>query len=449
MIKRISIIFLVLVAASILVSCGPSMVSFKRLERANLQIPPVTRLAVVDFDDPTNRNLGPAVGNVLVSQLNGQGFYQIMERGKIQSVMKEHAFNMTGAVDPGTIKELGAILGVDAIITGEIISYNVETNRRTEMVEKKEGTGRYEEVEKTNPFTKKKYKVKEEIMRTVLVPEERTSKSGTVSINYRMVDIASGKVAVSKTQSSSSQRSYKDNIPGDEQILSGLLNTVTEAFVKDISPHYIMVAKRLIKSKADPNEAGAAYAKQGEWKRASEIWEKLSATGNKTDAALWHNLGVAYEAMGDVEKAEQTYNQALKMEPTNRVYIQDVAQLRNAFRGSLPSENQQVAVNSGNNAKPALAKGDGMVIRLENTGEIYIDIGSKSGIKLNDRLLVYGEKEIRNLDTGEILDVEQVDKAELTVSKVMLNTSLCRISKQLSSNKIVLKDKVRVVEVEK
>ncbi len=340
--NRFKLFLPAVIAILILVSCGPPTVRFKRLERANLQMPMVTRLAVVDFSDPTERNLGPAVGNVLVSQLTTQGYYQIVERGNIQSVMKEHAFNMTGAVDPGTIKELGVILGADAIITGEIVSYNVETNRRTEMVEKKIGTGKYQEVEKTNPFTKKKYKVKEEIMKTVLVPEERTSKSGTVSINYRMVDIASGKIVVSKTQSSSSQRSYKDNIPGDDQILNTLLGNVTEAFVKDISPHYVVIMKRLVKSKADSKEMGAAYAKQGEWKRASEIWERLSV-GKQNDAALWHNLGVAYEAMGEVDKAEQTYNKALKIEPGNRVYIGDVAQLRNAFRGTLPSENQQVA----------------------------------------------------------------------------------------------------------
>ncbi|MDQ7799041.1 MAG: DUF6340 family protein [Candidatus Edwardsbacteria bacterium] len=447
MMNRLKLFLPSALAALILFSCGPSTVRLKRLERANLQIPPVTRLAVVDFDDPTHRSLGPAVGNVLVSQLNTQGFYQIMERGKIQSVMKEHAFNMTGAVDPGTIKELGAILGVDAIITGEIISYNVETNRRTEMVERKTGTGRYEEVEKTNPFTKKKYKVKEEIMKTVLVPEERTSKSGTVSINYRMVDIASGKVAVSKTQSSSSQRSYKDNIPGDEQILSGLLNSVTEAFVKDISPHYIVVAKRLLKSKADPNQMGAAYAKQGEWRRAAEIWEKLSAV-NQKDPALWHNLGVAYEAMGEVEKAELAYNKAQVIEPGNRLYIEDTAQLRNAFRGALPSENQQVAVNNANGPS-SVSAGDGKIVRIESTGEIYVDIGSKSGLKAGDRLLVFGQREIRNPDTGEILDVEQVDKAELSVTKVMLNSALCLISKQQTGNKLALKDKVKIIKIDK
>jgi curli biogenesis system outer membrane secretion channel CsgG len=422
------------------------MVRFRRLERANLQIPAVTRLAVVDFDDPTRRGVGPAVGNVLVSQLASQGYYQIMERGKIQSVMKEHAFNLTGAVDPATIRELGGLLGVDAIITGEIVSYNVETNLRTEMVEKKVGTGQYQEVEKKKPFSDKTYKVKEEIMKTVLVPEERTSKSGTVSINYRMVDIASGKVAVSKTHSASSQRSYKDNIPGDDQILGQLLTKVTDSFVSDISPHYIAVAKRVLKPKSDPGETGAAYARQGEWRRATEIWQRFAAA-NPKDAALWHNLGVASEAMGQIEEAEQNYNRALALEPQNRLYIENIAQLRNAFRGSLPSENQQTAA-AGNSQDPATASA-GKIIRLESTGEIYVDIGAKAGLKPGDRLMAYGEKEIRNPDTGEILDVEAFEKAELLVVKVMINSTLCRSHKSLSASKLAIKDKVRIIKVDK
>ena len=63
--------------------------------------------------------------------------------------------------------------------------------------------------------------------------------------------------------------------------------------------------------------------------------------------------------------------------------------------------------------------------------------------------MVFGEKEIRNPDTGEILDVEQVDKAELTVAKVMQNTAVCTVSKQLTSNKLVVKDKVKVVKAGK
>ncbi len=105
-------------------------------------------------------------------------------------------------------------------------------------------------------------------------------------------------------------------------------------------------------------------------------------------------------------------------------------------------------VNTAQNSNP-VSTGDGKIIRLESTGEVYVDIGSKSGLKVGDRFLVFGEKEIRNLDTGEILDVEQVDKAELTVSKVMQNTALCVISKQLTNNKLALKDKVKIIRAEK
>lgn len=329
--------YLALAAVIILaaVSCGPVIVAIRRTEKPRLEIPAIKRVAVVDFQDPYRyNNLGAGVGNVLVSKLAEQGYYDMMEREKINSVMTEHKFNLTGAVDPNTVKQLGGLLGVDAIITGEILAYKVETSKRMEKVERKEGTGRYEEVEKTNVITKKKYKVKQEIMKTVLVDEERTTKSGTVSINYRLIDIATGKVVASKSQSASYNKWFKDNAPGDDQILSGLLNQVTDAFVGDISPHYVNVTKRLMKSKADPNDIGVKYARAGDWQRAAEIWER-SAASLPGDPGLWHNIGVAYEALGSYDKALESYKRASDLEPANETYIQDQAGVRNAYRRGL------------------------------------------------------------------------------------------------------------------
>jgi hypothetical protein len=61
-------------------------------------------------------------------------------------------------------------------------------------------------------------------------------------------------------------------------------------------------------------------------------------------------------------------------------------------------------------------------------------------------VIVYGEKEIRNPDTGEVMGVDSFDKAELTVTKVMDNISLCKNSKTLSNNKLTVKDKVKLVK---
>ncbi len=426
------------------VSCGPVFVSFQRLERAKQQIPPANRVAVVDFEDTAKPGRGQAVGSRLVAELGSQGYYQVLERARIQAVMKEHAFNLTGAVDPSTVRELGGLLGVDAIITGEILAYDVQTTKRTEKVERKEGTGQYEEVEKTNPFTKKKYRVKEEIMKTVLVDEDRFDKTGTVSVNYRMIDIASGQVVVSKAHTQSYQKTLKKNTVSDEEILSELLAAVTKAFVAEISPHYITVAKRLLASKSDPKNMGQLYAKQGLWPRALEIWERAAAQSPQ-DPALWHNIGVGYEALGKIEAAEQAYLKALQLDPGNRLFIENVSQIKTAFRGSLPSGGASAEPLPGA-APPQPAELVPKIIRIEATGEVYIDIGQKSGVKAGDRFLVVGEREIRNPDTGELLDTDVFDKAELAVTKVMENISVCRIVKTLPGKKLAIKDKVRPIK---
>lgn len=438
-IKRIGLT--AVLAALTAVSCGPVFVSIKRLERARLQIPPVSRVAVVDFEDATRMGRGPAVGSRLAAELGSQGYYQVLERARIQSVMKEHAFNLTGAVDPSTVRELGGLLGVDAIITGEILSYDVQTTVRTEKVERKEGTGQYEEVEKTNPFTKKKYKVKEEIKKTVLVDEDRFDKSGTVSVNYRMIDIASGQVVVGKTHTKSYQKTLKKNTVGDEEVLAELLTGVTAGFVGDISPHYVTVSRKLMSSKADPKNLGQTYAKQGEWQRALEIWER-AASQAPSDPALWHNIGVAHEAMGRIEQAEQSYNKALQLNPGNKALIETVAQIRNAFRGALPSNqggSQALAAENPGQPLELVPK----IIKLETTGEVYINIGNKSGVRAGDRYLAVGEREIRNPDTGELLDTDVFDKAELAVVKVMENISVCRVVKTIPGHKLAVKDKVK------
>lgn len=425
-------------------SCGPVFVSVKRLERARLQIPPVSRVAVVDFEDATRRGRGPGVGSRLVAELGSQGYYQVLERARIQSVMKEHAFNLTGAVDPATAKELGGLLGVDAIITGEILSYDVQTTKRAEKVERKEGTGQYEEVEKTNPFTKKKYKVKEEIMKTVLVDEDRFDKTGTVSVNYRMIDIASGQVVVSKTHTQNYQKTLKKNTVGDDEVLAELLTGVTSGFVGDISPHYVTVSKKLMSSKADPKNLGQAYAKQGEWQRAVEIWERAAAQA-PNDPALWHNIGVGREAMGRIEQAEEAYNRALQIEPGSKAYIDNVAQIKRAFRGRLPtSQGGSQALAEENPGQPLELVPK--ILKLEPTGEVYINIGNKSGVKAGDRFTAVGEREIRNPDTGELMDTDVYDKAELAVAKVMENISVCRVVKLLPGQKLAVKDKVKPIK---
>jgi len=51
------------------------------------------------------------------------------------------------------------------------------------------------------------------------------------------------------------------------------------------------------------------------WKSSVSLWENATAK-NPNDPLSWSNLGLAYDALEDYEKASKAYDQALKVEPT-------------------------------------------------------------------------------------------------------------------------------------
>ncbi len=100
------------------------------------QTPDKARIAVLPLTDTNNQakneGYGEAIAGMLMTELiNGQVF-QVVERSEIDKMMQELAFQYSGAVDAGTAKQIGVILGVDILVFGTVAKFDqvVETDIR-------------------------------------------------------------------------------------------------------------------------------------------------------------------------------------------------------------------------------------------------------------------------------------------------------------------------------
>lgn len=94
------------------------------------------KIAVIEFTnlDGSVTAFGQFLAEELITKLFtvGGGKFEVVERSQLQKVFAELGFQMTGAVDENTVKKLGKVLGVDAIITGSItdLENSVKINAR-------------------------------------------------------------------------------------------------------------------------------------------------------------------------------------------------------------------------------------------------------------------------------------------------------------------------------
>ncbi|WP_430014173.1 CsgG/HfaB family protein [Microcystis ichthyoblabe FBCC-A1114] len=93
------------------------------------------RVAVLDFDysglsNPqwlTFFNGGASgVSDILVNKLVESGRYTVIERSRIDAVLREQNFGASGRVDAATAAQIGQILGVDVVIIGSITQFDLQ-----------------------------------------------------------------------------------------------------------------------------------------------------------------------------------------------------------------------------------------------------------------------------------------------------------------------------------
>lgn len=78
-------------------------------------------IAVLDFDAKNmNQESADAVTDLLRTELFNTGYFKVVERQRIQKILEEQKFQVTGLTDADEVVEIGRLLNVKAILLGTV-----------------------------------------------------------------------------------------------------------------------------------------------------------------------------------------------------------------------------------------------------------------------------------------------------------------------------------------
>ena len=316
--KIVHIATLVLIALVFfaIIGCSTSTISIDRLAPPKYAIEGGKHLAVVNFTSPDSApSAGGKIASVFVSKLAPTKYYELMERSRMDAIMAEFRFSQTEYASPEKAKELGKILNVDYIITGEVTAFSVED----------EDTFKREQRIRPAGFYFDSYGRKQVHFQTYFVDIPVKIRRATVSASFRMIHIETSRIILgeSKTVTSHKRATGSQEIaslPARDQMLTNLVDDITEYFTTMIAPYPVHDVRSIEKGKTPECKAGYRLARNGLWEEAAAEWEKaLSARSD--DPAPYNNLGVAAEMRGDYDKACEYYTKALHMNYDSKLYM--------------------------------------------------------------------------------------------------------------------------------
>ncbi len=314
----------------LLFSCAAPKVELRVRRPAEVDMSNYRKIAVADFRGPGHS--GSQAAAILTSEVHETGYFDIFERREMERILDEQDFAVSGLVDDTTAVEIGRILGVSALILGDVTSYNAEDNQGTEKVKKQVWTGAYEKdkdgniVEEEGLFGTKH---KKKIYRERFVDRPYVIRSATVGINFRVVDVKTGHLVAVKSESSSyNEKATGTNkiakLPDKQCVLERLSRKVVKTFVCHIAPYYTTMTKNFEKGTGASKQA-VKMAQRGLWDEAEEVFKREAQT--RPTASNYYNLGLCYEALGMYDEAERQFRNAISLKPKDS-YIEALADIK-------------------------------------------------------------------------------------------------------------------------
>jgi curli biogenesis system outer membrane secretion channel CsgG len=263
--------------------------------------------------DPYEAYPGRNISDMLVSRLVTNQYYTVIERQELSKVLQEQALSLSGVIDEAQAAEVGKLLGAEGLIMGSG-TYSVKDHGKWETYKEKK-------------VEKKRYRITREV---------------NVKITFKIVNVTTGTIVVSKTNSASTGKNRKFSSTGADEneaikavpdwrpIVDEMVNRVLSMTMNQIAPHYVTESRKIEEGESDQMEAAVEYVKRDLWDDALEIWQMVvdnSRAEPEDRIAATYNIGLYYELIGQLDMAEEYFDKAFKMSG-NDDYLDSKARIK-------------------------------------------------------------------------------------------------------------------------
>ncbi len=241
-------------------------------------------------------------------EIMGKPYFTVLNRNQIDEILEEQRLQYSGLVDKNTSVKIGQLLGVQGIISGEVVDSSVNKS--------------YYKSPRTRCLDKKCKEV-----RVYYVSCTKANYNLTVSM--KITDVQYGDIiyadSISKVNSYSHCRDYSGGLPSFGYVMDNLGDKIISDFISKISPNKRLMEVELIDSpEIDYNdeqeqllEYSLEYIENGRLEKAEELLAKLLTSTNDKCYVAAYNFAVVKEVQGEYKFAKQLYDLAdsLVLEP--------------------------------------------------------------------------------------------------------------------------------------
>jgi curli biogenesis system outer membrane secretion channel CsgG len=87
------------------------------------------RVAVIPFDNRTDwwaQGMGEVAADMIVTRLVNSGQFTVIERERLEAILEEQGFQLSGQVNPDDIVQIGRLAGVMYMITGSVTRFSID-----------------------------------------------------------------------------------------------------------------------------------------------------------------------------------------------------------------------------------------------------------------------------------------------------------------------------------